>query len=70
MRGFAERIRYATTYLGRLNEALERLSNSEYEEAIREMALSTDEAGMQALINTFVAMVHSLQARVPPEIKK
>ncbi|HVU13717.1 MAG TPA: cyclic nucleotide-binding domain-containing protein [Phototrophicaceae bacterium] len=70
MRGFAERIRYATTYLGRLNEALERLSNSEYEEAIRDMALSTDEAGMQALINTFVAMVHSLQERLPSDPKK
>jgi hypothetical protein len=70
MRGFAERIRYATTYLERLYDALELLSNSEYDQAIREMALTSDEDEMQELITTFLTMVHRVQARatkLPPE---
>ena len=47
MRSLAERIRYTTSYLERLYDALELLSNSEYDEAIREMALSSDEDEMQ-----------------------
>ena len=69
MRSLAERIRYATSYLERLYDALELLSNNEYDEAIREMALSTDEDEMQELITTFVAMVHRIQARQTPETK-
>lgn len=69
MRGFAERIRYATLYLERLYDALELLSNSEYEQAIREMALSADEDEMRELITTFLTMVHHVQARAskPPQ---
>lgn len=70
MRGLAERIRYATVYLERLYDALELLSNSEYEQAIREMALSEDEQGMQEIIRTFLTMVHRIQARVPPDEQK
>jgi CRP-like cAMP-binding protein len=70
MRSFAERIRYATSYLERLYDALELLSNSEYDQAIREMALSADEDEMQELITTFLKVVHRLQARAattPPD---
>jgi CRP/FNR family transcriptional regulator, cyclic AMP receptor protein len=69
MRGFAERIRYATTYLERLYDALELLSNSEYDQAITEMALSADEDEMRELITTFLTMVHRVQARAtkPPQ---
>jgi CRP-like cAMP-binding protein len=68
MRSFAERIRYATSYLERLYDALELLSNSEYDEAIREMALSSDEDEMQELITTFLTLAHRVQARAikPP----
>ena len=62
MRGFAERIRYATSYLERLYDALELLSNSEYDQAIREMALSSDEDEMRELITTFLTLVHRVQA--------
>lgn len=66
MRSLAERIRYATTYLERLYDALELLSNSEYDQAIREIALDSreDEKGMQAIITSFVTMVHQVQSRV------
>ena len=63
MRGFAERIRYATSYLERLYDALELLSNSEYDQAIREMVLSSDEDEMRELITTFLALAHRVQAR-------
>ena len=63
MRGFAERIRYATSYLERLYDAVELLSNNDYEQAIREMALSSSEDEIQELIATFLALVHQVQAR-------
>jgi CRP-like cAMP-binding protein len=63
MRSLAERVRYSTSYLERLHEALELLSNREYEQAIREMALSTEEDEMQELITAFVTMVHQVRAR-------
>jgi len=63
MRSLAERIRYTTSYLERLYDALELLSNSEYDEAIREMALSSDEDEIQTLITTFLEMVRQVQER-------
>jgi CRP-like cAMP-binding protein len=70
MRSFAERIRYATSYLERLYDALELLSNSEYDEAIREMALSSDEDEMRELITTFLTLAHRVQEhsinKLPP----
>jgi CRP-like cAMP-binding protein len=63
IRSIAERIRYTTSYLERLYEALELLANSEYDEAIREMALSSDEDEIQTLITTFVEMVRRVQER-------
>ncbi len=63
MHSLAERVRYATSYLERLHEALELLSNHEYDQAIREMALNTDEDEMQELIAAFVTMVHQVRAR-------
>ncbi len=63
MHSLAERVRYATSYLERLHEALELLSNSEYEQAIREMALAADADEMRELITTFVTLVHQMQTR-------
>jgi CRP-like cAMP-binding protein len=63
MRNLAERIRYTTLYLERLYDAVELLSNNEYDEALREMMLTADEDEAQPLITAFLAMVHSLQQR-------
>ena len=63
MRGFAERIRYATSYLERLHDAIELLTNNAYDEAIREMALTADEDELHELISSFLALVHHVQAR-------
>jgi CRP-like cAMP-binding protein len=69
MRSLAERIRYTTSYLERLYDALGLLANSEYEEAIREMALSSDEDEIQTLITTFLEMVRRVQERANRKIK-
>ncbi len=63
MRNLAERIRYTTLYLERLYDAMELLSNNEYDEALREMMLTADEDEAQQLITAFLAMVHRLQER-------
>ncbi|MCC6802519.1 MAG: cyclic nucleotide-binding domain-containing protein [Anaerolineae bacterium] len=70
MRSLAERIRYATSYLERLYDATELLSRSEYDEAIREMALSSDEDEMRELITTFLKLVHRLRATDPSNRQK
>lgn len=70
MRSLAERIRYATSYLERLYDATELLTRSEYDEAIREMALSSDEDEMRELITTFLQLVHRLQAADPASRQK
>ena len=70
MRSLAERIRYATSYLERLYDATELLTRSEYDEAIREMALSSDEDEMRELITTFLRLVHRMQATDPANRQK
>lgn len=70
MRSLAERIRYATSYLERLYDATELLTRSEYDEAIREMALSSDEDEMREPITTFLKLVHRLQATDPANRQK
>jgi len=61
MRGFAERIRYATSYLERLYDAVELLSNNDYEQALHEIALSADEDEMQEVIAAFLALVRRVR---------
>jgi CRP-like cAMP-binding protein len=63
MRSLAERVRYTTSYLERLFSAINLLVNNEYERAIQEMSISSDEDEIQNLIGAFVKMVNSLQAR-------
>lgn len=63
MRSLAERVRYTTSYLERLFAAINLLVNNEYELAIREMAISSDQDEIQNLINAFVLMVNSLRER-------
>jgi CRP-like cAMP-binding protein len=62
MRSLAERIRYATVYLERLYDAVGLLSNSEYDQALRELALAGDDDEMQAVIAAFVTLVRRVQA--------
>jgi len=63
MRNLAERVRYTTNYLEKLFSAINLLVNSEYEQAIKEMSITTDEDEIQNLINAFVQMVTKLRER-------
>jgi CRP-like cAMP-binding protein len=63
MRSLAERVRYTTSYLERLFSAINLLSNNQYEQAIKEMSISTDQDEIQNLINAFVQMVTNLRER-------
>jgi CRP/FNR family transcriptional regulator/CRP/FNR family cyclic AMP-dependent transcriptional regulator len=63
MRSLAERVRYTTSYLEKLFSAINLLVNSEYEQAIKEMTISTDQDEIQNLINAFVQMVTTLRER-------
>jgi CRP-like cAMP-binding protein len=63
MRSLAERVRYTTSYLEKLFGAINLLMNSEYDKAIQEMAISSDQDEIQNLINVFVQMVNSLRER-------
>jgi CRP-like cAMP-binding protein len=63
MRSLAERVRYTTSYLERLFSAINLLVNNEYEQAIKEMSISSDQDEIQSLISAFVQMVNSLRER-------
>jgi CRP/FNR family cyclic AMP-dependent transcriptional regulator len=66
MRGLAERIRYATSYLERLYDVLELLTNREYDAAIRELAINANEDEMQQLIAAFLTLARRAQATDTP----
>ncbi|MCS7072774.1 MAG: cyclic nucleotide-binding domain-containing protein [Anaerolinea sp.] len=63
MRSLAERIRYTTQYLEKLERAITALSNSDYDQALREIALSASQDEIQPLILSFLDMVKSVQER-------
>jgi c-di-GMP-related signal transduction protein len=63
MRSLAERVRYTTSYLEKLFSAINLLLNNEYEQAIQEMSISTDQDEIQNLIHAFVQMVTNLRER-------
>ncbi|MGQ9907661.1 MAG: Crp/Fnr family transcriptional regulator [Candidatus Flexifilum sp.] len=69
MRSLAERIRYTTQYLEKLEKAITALSNSDYDRALHEMTLSAGQDEIQPLINSFLEMVKSVRERdrrLPP----
>jgi CRP-like cAMP-binding protein len=57
------RVRYTTTYLGKITDAVGRLLDGEYDRAIQEV--EQDSAGVQDhhMIDAFIKMVQSLQRR-------
>jgi CRP-like cAMP-binding protein len=63
MRSLAERVRYTTSYLEKLFSAINLLLNNEYEQAIQEMSISTDQDEIRNLIHAFVQMVTNLRER-------
>jgi CRP-like cAMP-binding protein len=62
MRSLVERVRYTTTYLQRVLDATEQLSQGNYN-AMKTVAASGDDEDIQVLISAFVQMVRGVQAR-------
>jgi CRP/FNR family cyclic AMP-dependent transcriptional regulator len=62
MRNLVERVRYTTTYLQRVLDATEQLSQGNYE-TVQVVADSGTDAEIQGLIGAFVQMVSGVQAR-------
>lgn len=63
MRSLAERIRYTTRYLEKLKTAVQLLQQDEVERALREMAVEASDDEMRHLIESFIEMARSVQAR-------
>jgi CRP-like cAMP-binding protein len=62
MRSLVERVRYTTTYLQRVLDATEQLSQGEYN-VMRTVAESSADEEIQVMISAFVQMVRGVQAR-------
>jgi CRP-like cAMP-binding protein len=64
LRNLADRVRYITIYLNKIDDFSQRLAAGEYERALQEfVATGADDSDIKGLITAFAEMVHSLQAR-------
>jgi CRP-like cAMP-binding protein len=63
MRSLAERIRYTTRFLERLMSAVRLLQQDDYERALQELAVDANDDELRLLIESFMAMAQSVQAR-------
>jgi CRP/FNR family cyclic AMP-dependent transcriptional regulator len=63
IRNLSERIRQIVQYLKKVNSFLQRLSEGDYEQAVREILISSDDSDIQGMIATYLAMVRSIQRR-------
>jgi CRP-like cAMP-binding protein len=63
MRNLVERVRYTTTYLQNVMDAVQKISQGEYDQAVQEIPVSGVDAEIQPLIESFVQMARSIQQR-------
>lgn len=63
MRSLAERVRYTTHYLEKMLRAVELMQRQDYQHALEMIAVSSDEESIQGMINAFLNLTHSVQAR-------
>ncbi|MBN1680886.1 MAG: cyclic nucleotide-binding domain-containing protein [Anaerolineae bacterium] len=69
MQNLVERVRYTTTYLQKVMDAMHNIAEGNYEQAIQDTAagegetFSGTDAEIQALVETFVQMMRNVQAR-------
>lgn len=66
MRHLVERVRYTTEYLQVIMDATQRLSQGDYEQALQQVPVSSNDANIQKLIKAFYQMVRSVRARQQP----
>lgn len=63
MRNLVERVRYTTTYLQNVMDAVQKITMGEYDQAVQEIPASGADAEIQPLIDSFVQMARSVQQR-------
>ncbi|MBN2305809.1 MAG: cyclic nucleotide-binding domain-containing protein [Anaerolineae bacterium] len=63
MRELVERVRYTTTYLENVLDATQQLERGNYEQALQQVPESALDGEIQGLLDAFLKMVHSVQAR-------
>ncbi len=63
MRNLADQVRHITTFMSKVNDALERLALGEYEQVIQEISSSGTDAEIQDLTKALLQMVHSVRER-------
>jgi CRP-like cAMP-binding protein len=63
MRNLVERVRYTTTYLQNVMDAVQKITVGDYDQAVQEIPASETGAEIQLLIESFVQMVRSVQQR-------
>lgn len=63
MRSLAERIRYTTRFLEKLMSAVRLLQSHNYERALQELAVDASHDDLRALVESFMVMAQSVQAR-------
>lgn len=69
MVSLAERVRYTTQYLEKLNRAINLLSENKYEQALREIETSGTEDEIQQLISSFLQMIQTLSSQKSSDIR-
>ncbi len=63
MQNLVERVRYTTTYLQRVMDATQRLSQGEYDQIAQDFLTSGSDSEIEKLLDAFVQMVRSVQSR-------
>lgn len=63
MRDLTSRVRYTTTYLEKVTEAINLMLEEDYEQALQEVDYSSDDEQIQNMIAEFLQMIRSVQAR-------
>ena len=63
MRNLVERVRYTTTFLQRVMDATEQLTQGNYEQAEQQVSESDTNEQIRGLIEAFVRMIRNLKAR-------
>jgi CRP-like cAMP-binding protein len=63
IRNLTDRVRHITNYMMRVNAFAEQLGKGDYEKALQEIALASDDDEIQGLIAAYAEMLRSLQQR-------
>ncbi|GAB4556538.1 MAG: Crp/Fnr family transcriptional regulator [Anaerolineae bacterium] len=63
MRNISERVRHVTSFLTAVNEALEMLSQGEFERAVAEISAIAADEEVSQVVQTFVQMINAVRER-------